>query len=33
MLRAISPATLFLLASGLAAHAGGDAALGKKVFN
>ncbi|TGQ24787.1 cytochrome c family protein, partial [Mesorhizobium sp. M00.F.Ca.ET.216.01.1.1] len=33
MLRAISSATLFLLASGLAAHAGGDAALGKKVFN
>ncbi|RWL49928.1 MAG: cytochrome c family protein [Mesorhizobium sp.] len=33
MLRAISSAALFLLASGLAAHAGGDAALGKKVFN
>ncbi|TIV88072.1 MAG: cytochrome c family protein [Mesorhizobium sp.] len=33
MLRAISPAALFLLASGLAAHAGGDPALGKKAFN
>jgi cytochrome c len=33
MLRAISSAALFLLAGGLAAHAGGDAALGKKVFN
>ncbi|AZO11798.1 MULTISPECIES: cytochrome c family protein [unclassified Mesorhizobium] len=33
MLRAISSAVIFLLAGGLAAHAGGDAALGKKVFN
>lgn len=32
MLRAISSAALFLIASGIAAHAG-DAALGKKVFN
>jgi len=33
MLRAISPAAIFLLAGSLAAHADGDAALGKKVFN
>jgi cytochrome c len=33
MLRAISSAAIFLLAGGLAAHADGDAALGKKVFN
>lgn len=33
MLRAISSATVFLLAGILAAHADGDAALGKKVFN
>ena len=33
MLRAISSAAIFLLAGGLAAQAGGDAALGKKVFN
>jgi len=32
MLRAISPAAVLLLASGLAAHAAGDATLGKKVF-
>ncbi|WP_217571897.1 cytochrome c family protein [Mesorhizobium sp. GbtcB19] len=33
MLRAVSSTALFLLAGSLAAHAGGDAALGKKVFN
>ncbi|MEZ2329287.1 cytochrome c family protein [Mesorhizobium sp. RCC_202] len=33
MLRAISSAAIFLLAGGLAAHADGNAALGKKVFN
>jgi len=33
MLRAISSAAVFLLAGILAAHADGDAALGKKVFN
>lgn len=33
MLRALSSAAIFLLAGGLAAHADGDAALGKKVFN
>jgi cytochrome c len=33
MLRAISSAAVMLLAGDLAAHADGDAALGKKVFN
>ena len=33
MLRAISSAAVFLFAGGLAAHADGDAALGKTVFN
>lgn len=33
MFRAISPAALFLFAGGLVAHADGDPALGKKVFN
>ncbi|TGQ71363.1 MAG: cytochrome c family protein [Mesorhizobium sp.] len=33
MLRAVLSAAIFLLAGGLAAHADGDAALGKKVFN
>ncbi|MER8803484.1 cytochrome c family protein [Mesorhizobium sp. M0998] len=33
MLRAISSAAAFLIAGALAAHADGDAALGKKVFN
>lgn len=33
MLRAISSAAVFLLSGILAAHADGDAALGKKVFN
>jgi len=33
MFRAILPAIVLLLAGGLAAHADGDAALGKKVFN
>ena len=33
MLRAISSAAVLLLAGALAAHADGDAALGKKVFN
>jgi cytochrome c len=33
MLRVFSSASAFLLASILAAHASGDAALGKKVFN
>ncbi|MCV3207081.1 cytochrome c family protein [Mesorhizobium sp. YC-39] len=33
MFRAISFAGVFLLAGVLAAHAGGDAVLGKKVFN
>ncbi|TIS87967.1 cytochrome c family protein [Mesorhizobium sp.] len=33
MLRAVSSAGVFFLAGILAAHAGGDAALGKKVFN
>lgn len=33
MFRAISSAGVFLLAGVLAAHAGGDAVLGKKVFN
>ena len=33
MLRAVSPAAIFLLSGSLAAHAGGDAAMGKKVFN
>ncbi|PDQ22066.1 cytochrome C [Mesorhizobium sanjuanii] len=33
MFRAISSAGVFLLAGILAAHAGGDAVLGKKVFN
>ncbi|MER9615653.1 cytochrome c family protein [Mesorhizobium sp. M0207] len=33
MLRAISSATAFLIAGALDAHADGDAALGKKVFN
>ena len=33
MFRAISSAVVFLLAGSLAAHADGDPALGKKVFN
>ncbi|MER8425853.1 cytochrome c family protein [Mesorhizobium sp. M1403] len=33
MLRVISSATAFLIADVVAAHADGDAALGKKVFN
>lgn len=33
MFRAITPAVVLLFAGGLAAHADGDAALGKKVFN
>ena len=33
MFRAVSSAAALLLGSVLAAHAGGDAALGKKVFN
>ena len=33
MFRAIAPTAFFLLAGGLAAHADGDPALGKKVFN
>ncbi|OBQ70151.1 c-type cytochrome [Mesorhizobium erdmanii] len=33
MLRAVSSASLFLLVATVGAHAGGDPALGKKVFN
>ena len=33
MLRAVSSASILLLASSIAVHAGGDPALGKKVFN